>query len=727
VSVVLPCYTERRLDNIRSALTSLRKQTLEPRRVVVAVDNNPTLAELLDEEFDWITVVRNEAGRGASATRNRGVEVVDTPLTAFLDDDEIADPDWLLELTRPFADERVVGTGGTYEPAWETRKPLWFPDEFAWVVGGSYVGLPGETAPIRNVWSGNMAVRTADFRAVDGFRTEFGKQGSFSQPEDTDLCIRMAEATAKHWMYVPSAVILHEVPAGRGSFGFFVSRCFSEGAGKSAMRANLDSSSAVNTEFGYAQRAALTALRRLAQFRWIAVLQGLTMMVGLASAGAGYLRGRAAFPLRKAGSVAAGAAPSTGDRKPALVTDFDTTDSVDDFVGRLVGLDQYRYVWALVRCGGRPVGIVEARADEREVRDRLNRFVLGLMEASPLPAFQDDAVYSAGAAAGDAADPGEVTVVICTRERPDDLARAIESLKAQSQSGFRVLVVDNAPTSDATAKVVAGLRDGDLRLDYVVEPTPGLSWARNCALDHVDTDIVAWIDDDEVADENWIAEVTRALGSVPDAAAVSGSVIPAELETWAQWWFEQYGGHTKGRGFTGAVFVGTDADGQSPLYPLPAFGAGANMAFRTSALSAMGGFDVGLGAGTPTQGGEDTLMFSQLLLTGHTVVYHPAALTRHFHRREAGDLEKQMFGYGVGLTAFYTALLRWNWRLLLPLIRLAPRGVIDMSGGRSSAATTGLPDEFPPGLLRLKRRGLLLGPVSYVRARRRARRGGGLG
>jgi hypothetical protein len=141
----------------------------------------------------------------------------------------------------------------------------------------------------------------------------------------------------------------------------------------------------------------------------------------------------------------------------------------------------------------------------------------------------------------------------------------------------------------------------------------------------------------------------------------------------------------------------------------------------------MGGFDVGLGAGTPTQGGEDTLMFSQLLLTGHTVVYHPAALTRHFHRREAGDLEKQMFGYGVGLTAFYTALLRWNWRLLLPLIRLAPRGVIDMSGGRSSAATTGLPDEFPPGLLRLKRRGLLLGPVSYVRARRHARRGGGLG
>jgi hypothetical protein len=141
----------------------------------------------------------------------------------------------------------------------------------------------------------------------------------------------------------------------------------------------------------------------------------------------------------------------------------------------------------------------------------------------------------------------------------------------------------------------------------------------------------------------------------------------------------------------------------------------------------VGGFDVALGAGTATRSGEDTLMFSQLLVRGHTVAYHPAALTRHFHRRDAGELERQMFGYGVGLTAFYTALLHWNWRLLLPLIRLIPRAAVDMSGGRRSAATTGLPDDFPRGLLRLKRRGLLLGPVSYVRARRLARTGGVVG
>jgi hypothetical protein len=427
------------------------------------------------------------------------------------------------------------------------------------------------------------------------------------------------------------------------------------------------------------------------------------------------------------GSADPSAASFVGDRKPALVTDFDATHSVDDFIGQLDGLSQYRNVWVLVRSGGRPVGVVEATADEREVRDQLNRFVRDFTEASPLQAPEDDAANCVRTEVDHGVDSRAVTVVICTRERPDDLARAIESLKAQSQRGFRVLVVDNAPTSDDTARVVDGMRDGDLRLDYVVEPKPGLSWARNCALGHVDTDIVAWIDDDEIADENWIAEVVHAFRSFPDAAAVSGSVLPAELETWAQWWFEQYGGHTKGRGFAEAVFVGADADGQSPLYPLPAFGAGANMAFRTRALVTMGGFDVGLGAGSPTLGGEDTLMFSQLLLAGHTVAYRPAAMTRHFHRREVGDLEKQMFGYGVGLTAFYTALLRWNWRLVLPLILLAPRAAVDMFGGRGSAATTGLPEGFPPGLLRLKRRGLVLGPVTYVRARRLARRGGNVG
>jgi hypothetical protein len=149
------------------------------------------------------------------------------------------------------------------------------------------------------------------------------------------------------------------------------------------------------------------------------------------------------------------------------------------------------------------------------------------------------------------------------------------------------------------------------------------------------------------------------------------------------------------------------------------------MAFRTAALADIGGFDNGLGAGTATFGGEDTLVFSQLLLSRYTVIYRPTAMTRHFHRRTPEALERQMFGYGVGLTSFYVALLRWNVRLIMPLLALVPRAFGDVFGRRGSAVTGELPNEFPAHLVRLKQRGMLVGPAAYLRARRIARGSGG--
>lgn len=288
ISVVIACYSLERLDSIEAALNSVRKQSLEPRRVVLAVDNNPPLAELVAERFDWVTVVSNVSGRGASATRNAGVEAVDTEFTAFLDDDETADPDWLTELVAPMADPAVVGTGGKYVPQWEGDKPAWFPDDFAWVVGGAYDGMPTTTSVVRNVWSGNMAVRTAAFREVGGFRADFGKHEGVSEPEDTDLCIRMA-AGGGHWMYVPSAVILHEVPRLRSTFTFFVKRCLSEGRGKAAMRDRLGSDSAIDTERDYVRRSALRAVRNIVSLDPRRTRQGAAAAIGLAYAGAGFI------------------------------------------------------------------------------------------------------------------------------------------------------------------------------------------------------------------------------------------------------------------------------------------------------------------------------------------------------------------------------------------------------------------------------------------------------
>lgn len=732
VSVVMACYTEDRWASIEAAVNSLRKQELEPRKIVVAVDNNEALAERLRTEFDWITVVLNTGSRGASVTRNRGVEAVETAFAAFLDDDEVAEPDWLTELVAPFADAGVVGTGGRYKEAWQVDKPSWFPDEFAWAVGGSYLGMPTETETVRNVWSGNMAVRTDVFREIAGFRTDFGKRGAESQPEDTDLCIRMAAQSGGIWKYVPTAVINHEVPAERASLSFFVRRCFSEGAGKALMSNNFDSDDVIDTERDYAWTMVRRALARFTRFDAAAVLQAFVMILGLAAAAGGFALARARKALRR-GTEADNAA-AVPDAKPARIVDLELSEPFGDFEASLPELSDYRQVWVLVRLFDTPIGMLDVARDDvaAPLQDRVLDVVRTEFGADVARRLADAPLELEGVLSGRGCayrpaavdpqrSPKSVTVVICTRNRAADLAQALESLVVQSYRNFDVFVVDNAPSDTSTREVADRFAGSFSHLEYLVEPVPGLSNARNCALRHVESDIVAWLDDDEVADSNWLTELVREFDRDDSVAAVSGSVVPAELETWPQLWFEQYGGHTKGRSFETVTFAHGDTGAQSPLYPLPPFGVGANMAFRTEALQRIGGFDTALGAGTLTSGGEDTLIFSQLLLSKETVVNAPNALTRHYHRRTHDELERQMFGYGVGLTAFYMGLLRWKPALIFPLIALAPRALHDVLG-RSGATKSGLSEDFPRDLLALKTKGMLAGPRAYIRSVRAARK-----
>ncbi|MFG1928442.1 glycosyltransferase family 2 protein [Cryptosporangium sp. NPDC048952] len=311
-----------------------------------------------------------------------------------------------------------------------------------------------------------------------------------------------------------------------------------------------------------------------------------------------------------------------------------------------------------------------------------------------------------------------VTVVICTREHPDELRDCLISLTDQEFDRFDVLVVDNAPVGDRTRHVVEEFR-GRLTIEYVAEARPGLSRARNAAIAALSREpgerIVAWTDDDVRADPHWVAEIVRAFGDNPAAVAVSGVVVPAELRTDAQAWFEQFGGHSKGRGFLPDEFGPHTA--QSPLYPLPAFGVGANMAFRLHALRTLKGFDEALGAGTPAQSGEDTLIFSRLLDLGATTLYHPAALVRHVHRADLDGLRTQMAGYGAGLTAFYAALIRDDPRRLVRLLRLVPTAVKDLTSNDSVRVGT-VRKDFPTELFAANRRGMLAGPWRYLRGLR---------
>ena len=245
-----------------------------------------------------------------------------------------------------------------------------------------------------------------------------------------------------------------------------------------------------------------------------------------------------------------------------------------------------------------------------------------------------------------------VTAVVCTHDRPALVARCLTSLIALRTRGvanapaLELLVVDNAPSDERTRETV--MRFADVR--YVVESMTGLDFARNRGLAEAGGDFVAYFDDDVTVDPAWLEGFVEAWSAHPDAAAVTGPVLPLELATRAQIEFERLGGfgHRFQKIRFGATQPGND------LYPCGPgiFGAGCNMAFRRDVLLRLGGFDEALDTGAPLPGGGDLDMFYRLVRAGHVIVTEPRCLVLHEHRRAYERLRHQLWTWGLGFMAF---------------------------------------------------------------------------
>ena len=114
----------------------------------------------------------------ASPARNTGVALATGAVVAFIDDDAVADTDWLKYLGAAYAHDGVLGVGGAIEPAWQHGRPAWFPAEFDWVVGCTYRGVPEFAGPVRNLIGANMSLRREVFDVVGGFNEGVGRVGA---------------------------------------------------------------------------------------------------------------------------------------------------------------------------------------------------------------------------------------------------------------------------------------------------------------------------------------------------------------------------------------------------------------------------------------------------------------------------------------------------------------------------------------------------------------------
>jgi GT2 family glycosyltransferase len=213
------------------------------------------------------------------------------------------------------------------------------------------------------------------------------------------------------------------------------------------------------------------------------------------------------------------------------------------------------------------------------------------------------------------------TVVICTRNRPTELNRCLEALAELDYPHFDVLVVDNAPSDDQARQVA--MRWG---ARYVLEPTIGLSRARNRGARASDSEIVAFLDDDSLPEAKWLASLAVPFTD-PLVMAVTGRIVGSNAEE-SQPSFTPMS-RSGANGNRESVF-----DRETPFWFERAIfggiGDGGNMAFRRSVFDIWAGFDERLGRGAVIDGGEEHNAFFSLLDRGYriaqassAVVYHP--------------------------------------------------------------------------------------------------------
>jgi GT2 family glycosyltransferase len=237
-----------------------------------------------------------------------------------------------------------------------------------------------------------------------------------------------------------------------------------------------------------------------------------------------------------------------------------------------------------------------------------------------------------------------VSLVICTRNRVDDLKKCLDSISSLTVLPEEVIIVDNARTNDRTEKLVATYKG----IKYYEEPVPGLSYARNTGVRRASQEIIAFTDDDVLLHHLWIQQVWEAF-SQSHVAAMTGLVLAAELRTETQFIFEKHWSFNQG--FIDKFYNPTYFRKTLPIGPpVWEIGAGANMAFRRSIFAKLGYFDERLGAGA-SGCSEDSEMWYRILLNEQTIHYNPRAIVFHKHRDEKAALHKQLFAYMRGFAA----------------------------------------------------------------------------
>lgn len=306
-TVIVCAYTFDRWDQLVRCIDALQAQTVLPQEILIVIDHNQPLynelcqwLESLGELPTSVRIITNTQQRGLSGARNSGIQLTETDILAFIDEDAVAEPTWLELLLSAYIDPTVIGVGGAILPDWADGEPAWFPSEFNWVVGCTYRGMPTELAPVRNLIGCNMSFRRELFTEVGGFRHDMGRLGTIPVGcEETEWCIRVRQArpSLDKILFHPQARVHHHVPQSRAKFQYFSERCYAEGISKAMVAGYVGQEDALSNERAYTMKIlpsgmahALLHAVKTADVRH--TLRFFAIPFGLLATTMGYVRGQ---------------------------------------------------------------------------------------------------------------------------------------------------------------------------------------------------------------------------------------------------------------------------------------------------------------------------------------------------------------------------------------------------------------------------------------------------
>ncbi|MFW5956887.1 MAG: glucosyl-dolichyl phosphate glucuronosyltransferase [Natronomonas sp.] len=239
VSVVVCTYAMERFEPFREAVESVLAQSYEPIEVVLVVDGNEPVFDRVRGEFgdrDNVVIHCNDENRGISYSRTRGGELASGEIVAFIDDDGVAEADWVERLVDAYEEYDALAVAGPVEPDWVGGKPEYFPAEFYWLVGCTERGFAEDGDEIRNGYGSNISYRRDVFLDVGGYDVNTGRKGdAHIQAHEAPVGIRLMEQYGEGMRYTEDAVVHHTLFEYRGEFRWLLFRSFWQGYSKRVM------------------------------------------------------------------------------------------------------------------------------------------------------------------------------------------------------------------------------------------------------------------------------------------------------------------------------------------------------------------------------------------------------------------------------------------------------------------------------------------------------------